>query len=164
MQPNARARQGIDESIGEAGRAEAVHQHIDAHASLRRCNQARLQLPAHLVLEQDEGFQQNFAARLIDGRKSPGKESLAAFESSPKKFRYFCSVCGSPIYSHGEKTAQVVSVRCGTLKQDPGMRAAYHAFVGSKASWVDIHDAEPQFTEWADAELVKQLFTKRNGA
>ena len=93
-----------------------------------------------------------------------GKDSLAAFESSPKKFRYFCSVCGSPIYSQGEKTAQVVSVRCGTLQQDPGMRAAYHAFVGSKAPWVDIHDSGPQFAEWADPTLVKQLFTKHNGA
>ena len=93
-----------------------------------------------------------------------GKDSLAAFESSPKKFRHFCSACGSPIYSQGEKTAQVVSVRCGTLKQDPGMRTAYHAFVGSKAPWVDIHDAEPQFAEWADPELVKQLFTKHNGS
>lgn len=93
-----------------------------------------------------------------------GKECLAAFESSPKKFRYFCSVCGSPIYSHGAQTKQVVSVRCGTLKQDPGVRVAYHAFVGAKAPWVDIHDDQPQFREWADPELIKQLFTKADGA
>ena len=54
-------------------------------------------------------------------RITGGKESLAAFESSPNKFRYFCSVCGSPIYSQGEKTKQVVSVRSGTLRQDPGI-------------------------------------------
>jgi hypothetical protein len=62
-------------------------------------------------------------------RITAGKESLAAFESSPKKFRHFCSACGSPIYSQGEKTKQVVSVRCGTLRQDPSVRIAYHAFV-----------------------------------
>ena len=93
-----------------------------------------------------------------------GKESLVAFESSPNKFRHFCSVCGSPIYSNGEKTRHVVSVRCGTLRQDPGVRLAYHAFVASKAPWVDIHDEQPQFPEWPDPELVKRLFTKSDGA
>ena len=88
-----------------------------------------------------------------------GKESLTAFESSPGKFRYFCSVCGSPLYSQGEKTKQVVSIRCGTLKQDPVARVAYHAFAGSKAPWVDIHDRQPQFSEWPDPALVKRLFT-----
>ena len=93
-----------------------------------------------------------------------GKESLAAFESSPSKFRYFCSLCGSPLYSHGEKTKQVVSVRCGTLRQDPGTRVAYHAFVASKAPWVDIHGHEPQFSEWPDPELVKRLLAKGSRA
>lgn len=97
-------------------------------------------------------------------RITAGKESLTAFESSPNKFRHFCSVCGSPIYSHGEKTKQVVSVRCGTLRQDPGVRLAYHAFVASKAPWVDIHDEQPQFPEWPDPALVRQLFTKSDGA
>ena len=97
-------------------------------------------------------------------RITAGNESLAAFESSPKKLRHFCSSCGSPIYSQGEKTRHVVSVRCGTLRQDPGIRVAYHAFVASKAPWVDIHDAQPQFSEWPDPALVKQLFTKNNKA
>ena len=97
-------------------------------------------------------------------RITQGKESLTAFESSPNKFRHFCSECGSPIYSQGEKTKQVVSVRSGTLKQDPRIRVAYHAFVGSKAPWVDIHDNQPQFPEWPDPNLVKQLFKGNDGA
>jgi len=109
----------------------------------------------------------SFAANIIVDadrfRITAGKESVAAFESSPNKFRHFCSVCGSPIYSQGEKTKQVVSVRCGTLQQDPGTRVAYHAFVASKAPWVDIHDNQPQFSEWADPALVRRLFTKRDG-
>lgn len=92
-------------------------------------------------------------------RITAGKENLAAYESSPQKFRYFCSGCGSPIYSHGEKTKHVVSVRSGTLKDDPGLRVAYHAFVASKAQWVDIHDEAPQFAEWPDPALVKRLFS-----
>ena len=104
---------------------------------------------------------------IIDASKfsiTAGKESLAAFESSPRKFRHFCSVCGSPIYSQGEETKQVVSVRCGTLKQDPGVRVAYHAFVASKAPWLEIQDHQPQFSEWADPMLVKQLFTGNHDA
>lgn len=93
-----------------------------------------------------------------------GRESLSAFESGPKKLRYFCSNCGSPIYSQGEKTRHVVSVRCGTLRQDPGIRVAYSAFVASKAPWVDIDDDLPHFSEWPDPALVKRLFDKGDGA
>jgi hypothetical protein len=90
-------------------------------------------------------------------RISAGQGALRGFESSPKKFRYFCSDCGSPIYSHGEKTKQVVSVRCGTLKQDSGVRPAYHAFVASKAPWVQIADGLPQFDELPDPATVRKL-------
>src|SRR6185436_7734060 len=60
-------------------------------------------------------------------RITAGRDSLARYESSPKKFRHFCAGCGSPIYSHGEKTKHVVAVRSGTLRDDPGVRVAYHA-------------------------------------
>jgi hypothetical protein len=96
-------------------------------------------------------------------RITAGKDNLGAYESSSQKFRYFCSACGSPIYSHGEKTKQIVSIRCGTLQQDPGVRLAYHAFAGSKAPWIEIRDGLPQFDEWPDPELVKQLFNSAPG-
>ena len=97
-------------------------------------------------------------------RITAGKESLAAYESSPQKFRHFCSACGSPIYSQGEKTKHVVAVRSGTLRQDPGLRVAYHAFVDSKAPWVEINDGQPQFPEWPDPALVGKLFGKRESS
>jgi hypothetical protein len=103
---------------------------------------------------------------IVDAAKfriTAGEESLAAFESSPRKFRHFCSTCGSPIYSRGEKTKHVVSVRCGTLKQDPGARVAYHAFVASKAPWVEIRDDLPQFAEWPDPALLKKLSASGGG-
>ena len=92
-----------------------------------------------------------------------GKDKLSAWESSPAKFRYFCSSCGSPIYSHGEQTRHIVSVRSGTLKQDPGLRVAYHAFVASKAPWVEIRDDLPQFPEWPDPALTKRLYAGNKG-
>jgi hypothetical protein len=91
-------------------------------------------------------------------RITAGKDKLSAYESSPGKHRHFCSTCGSPIYSQGEKTKHIVSVRCGTLRGDPGKRVAYHAFVASKAPWVEIAGNERQFPEWPHPALTKQLF------
>ncbi len=91
-------------------------------------------------------------------RIAAGGENLSAYESSAGKFRHFCSLCGSPIYSRGEKTKHYVAVRSGTLKEDPGLRVAYHAFVASKAPWIQIDDGLPQFAEWPDPALAKRLF------
>ena len=76
-----------------------------------------------------------------------GRELLSSFESSPDKRRWFCSRCGSPIYSHAEATSHVVSVRCGTLESDPGLRPSWHAYVGAKAPWTEIADGLPQQPE-----------------
>ena len=72
---------------------------------------------------------------------------LEAFESSPGKRRYFCSTCGSPIYSHGQSTKNFVSLRSGTLVDDPGIRPSYHAYVAFKAPWVTIDDGLLQYPE-----------------
>jgi hypothetical protein len=90
-------------------------------------------------------FVTNIAVATANFHITAGEGVLSAFESSPGKRRYFCSACGSPIYSHGRKTSHYVSVRCGTLKDDPGVHPAYHAYAGSKAAWVTIGDELPQF-------------------
>ena len=93
------------------------------------------------------GFATNVAIATTDFRVTGGSEALSAYESSPGKLRYFCSSCGSPIYSQGQNTSHYVAVRCGTLHDDPGIRPSFHAFVGSKAPWVTITDNLPQFSE-----------------
>jgi len=95
------------------------------------------------------GFATNIAVSTPDFRLTAGAEALAAYESSPGKHRYFCSTCGSPIYSHGRKTSHFVSVRCGTLHDDPGLRPAYHAYVATRAPWVSIDDDLPRFAAGA---------------
>ena len=92
-------------------------------------------------------FATNIAVRTEDLRIVAGREQLGSFESSPEKRRYFCSRCGSPIYSHGEATRQIVSVRSGTLDDDPPIRPAVHAWVASKAAWYEIRDDLPQAPE-----------------
>jgi len=78
-----------------------------------------------------------------------GRELLTGFESSPDKRRYFCSICGSPIYSHARQTSHLVSVRSGTLEADPGLRPVAHVHVASRAPWTEIGDALPQFAQAA---------------
>lgn len=92
-------------------------------------------------------FATNVLVRSADFAVVAGSELLAKFESSPRKHRLFCSRCGSPIYSHAEASAQLVSVRCGTLDGDPGLRPSAHIHVASKAPWLELCDGIPQKPE-----------------
>lgn len=93
-------------------------------------------------------FATNMAVVREDFAIVSGEEMLSCFQSSPQLRRYFCSGCGSPIYSQGEKHKHIVSVRCGTLDSDLPLRPSVHAFVASKANWVEITDELPQFPEY----------------
>ncbi len=92
-------------------------------------------------------FATNLIALAEDFVLVAGRDLLSAFESSPDKHRYFCSACGSPIYSQAKSTQKIVSVRCGTLDSDPILRPSIHAYVASKAPWVRICDDLPQAPE-----------------
>ena len=74
-----------------------------------------------------------------------GEALIREFESSPGKFRAFCSRCGSPVYSRSEGAPDVLRIRLGILNEDPGRRPLAHFHVASKAPWFEIADALPQF-------------------
>jgi hypothetical protein len=76
-----------------------------------------------------------------------GGEFITEYESSKSKWRCFCRICGSPIYSHRAADPGVVRVRFGTLDGDPGVRATIHYAVESKAPWFEITDSLPQIPE-----------------
>jgi hypothetical protein len=76
-----------------------------------------------------------------------GHALIKAFESSPGEYRHFCTECGSPIYARIREGKGTVSVRCGTLEDDPLMRPTAHIYVASKAPWFEIHDQLLQFAE-----------------
>lgn len=92
-------------------------------------------------------FATNIIVLADDFRLASGRELLSWFESSPEKRRYFCSRCGSPIYSQAEQTRAVVSVRCGTLDTAPPIQPSVHAYVASRAPWFEIRDDLPQKPE-----------------
>jgi len=86
---------------------------------------------------------------------------LREFESSPGKFRAFCSNCGSPIYAYLTATSELIRVRLGTLDTPFHKTAMAHTFVSDKASWEIIHDDLPQFDEWAPRDVLVQAGSKQ---
>lgn len=73
-----------------------------------------------------------------------GTDVLKEYESSPGKFRSFCSNCGSPIYARVVNFPQVLRIRLGTLSSDPRSLPSGHYDVASKAPWFTITDDLPQ--------------------
>ena len=81
-----------------------------------------------------------------------GADSITEYESTPGKLRCFCGVCGSPIYSRRLDDPTHVRIRLGTLNEDPGVRAQFHACVDTKAPWFEITDDLPRYGTWAQAQ------------
>ena len=78
---------------------------------------------------------------------SEGESTLTSFDSSPGVHRFFCSNCGSPLFSRRDSMPQVVRLRLGTLDTPLPAPPTAHYFVASKADWYEIHDDLPQFSE-----------------
>lgn len=76
-----------------------------------------------------------------------GQELVSEFESSPGVFRSFCKQCGSPLLSRRPSQPDIVRLRIGTLDTPVDVKPLAHIFVGSKASWDEIHDDIPQYDE-----------------
>jgi hypothetical protein len=74
-----------------------------------------------------------------------GESLLRCFQFPAGKYRYSCSVCGSPIFNRSTATSSVLAVRCGTLDAAPGIKPQAHIWVGSKAPWFEISDGLPQY-------------------
>jgi hypothetical protein len=91
-------------------------------------------------------FGTNLAVATPDFRVVAGQALLKGFESSPGNHRFFCSDCGSQIYSHNPSKFNHISLRCGSLRDDPDVRPSFHIQVGSKASWVSINDGLRTYT------------------
>ncbi|MBV1915595.1 MAG: GFA family protein [Pseudomonadales bacterium] len=74
-------------------------------------------------------------------------ELLTAFESSPGKFRFFCSGCGTQIYAKRDGTAHII-LRLGSLDDHPQVDEKNHIWVSQKASWYSINKNLPEFPEF----------------
>jgi hypothetical protein len=69
-------------------------------------------------------------------RWTAGEELLSAFESSPGKFRRFCSRCGSHLFAEREGH-NAVMLRLGCLDTPIPPRSVGHIWRSDGASWFD---------------------------
>ena len=73
------------------------------------------------------------------------REKLTSYGSSPGQVRYFCGICGSPIYSSNVTRPEQIRVRVGTIEFDIEERPTAHIFVDSKANRDAITDTLPRY-------------------
>jgi hypothetical protein len=69
-----------------------------------------------------------------------GEALIRVFRPENGAAKAFCSVCGSSLFGGSWPEGSEVSVRFGTLDDDPGIRPQYHSFVASKAAWEVLPD------------------------
>jgi len=75
-----------------------------------------------------------------------GEELLVSFESSPGKFRRFCSRCGSHLMAE-RVTSEHVMLRLGCLDNAGKPPALGHIWRSDAASWYDPKEELPEFAE-----------------
>jgi len=89
------------------------------------------------------------------------EQVLREYESSPGKYRAFCTNCGSPIYAYLRDTSELIRIRLGSLDTVFEKHAKAHTFVRGKAKWEVIYGDLPQFDEWAPREVLLQTGSKQ---
>jgi hypothetical protein len=98
----------------------------------------------------------NSPVKRADFRFVSSTETLHEYESSPGKFRSFCTGCGSPIYARGSEDPDVLRIRLGTLDSSFAGQPKAHCWVSDKAPWEPLNDDLPQFAKWAPASVLLQ--------
>jgi hypothetical protein len=74
-----------------------------------------------------------------------GEAMIRQFESSPGKWRAFCSVCGSPLYSRLDATPEVLRLRLGAIDDPPSsLRIDAHIFAEDGPAWSEP-DTAPRY-------------------
>lgn len=73
-----------------------------------------------------------------------GAELLREYQATPGKRRFFCSGCGSPLFSRRDSLPGVLRVRAGTLDGEVASQVELHFHTASKANWWPIDDGLPQ--------------------
>ncbi len=112
--------------------ADAIDSIIHCHCSLCRKSSGT-------------AFATNGFVRTADFTVTEGQSELSAFESRPGRERYFCSKCGSPIYSSNIQDPDRIRIRLGVVDSDVVERPISHNFVSSKADWEDLDAELPRY-------------------
>lgn len=77
-----------------------------------------------------------------------GEELIQVYEPGGGAVKAFCSVCGSSLFGRTWPDGDEISIRMGTLDDDPEIRPQFRTFVDSKAPWSEIpDDGIPRYAE-----------------
>lgn len=76
------------------------------------------------------------------------ENQLSFFEFKPRKRRYFCRNCGSPIFSENQANPEKLRIRLGIFDSDISEKPGSHNFVSSKANWDDLDDKLPRYDSY----------------
>lgn len=76
-----------------------------------------------------------------------GRAQLKSYSASAGKRRWFCSHCGSPIYSERDSAPGVLRLRVGTFIDLIPVKPISHAYTVYQANWCAILDDVPQYPE-----------------
>jgi len=117
---------------------EATEQIEFRNCHCSRCRKAR-----------GAAYAANIFVKPADFRWLRGEDLIVSYRL-PGALRFgnvFCRVCGSPM-PRAVPNRDFIVVPAGALDSDPGVRATYHIFTGSKAPWHEISDNLPQHAEY----------------
>ena len=69
-----------------------------------------------------------------------GDELIRVFTPEGGKVKAFCGRCGSSLFGGDWPGGEEISVRLGSMDDDPQIRPQSHTFVGSRAPWDELPD------------------------
>jgi hypothetical protein len=101
-------------------------------------------------------FRSRVAVPTKNFRWVSGEDLLTRYESSPGNIRTFCRICGATLATLFPDNPKTLGLPMGTLDDDPGIRPAFHVFVGSKAPWFEITDQLPQFDTVPPRSVIRK--------
>ncbi|MEZ4356483.1 MAG: GFA family protein [Myxococcota bacterium] len=119
---------------GVAFEAEALSGAI-GHCHCRTCRKAH-----------SAAFATTARVRRAQFRWTRGEELLGHFESTPGKWRRFCSRCGTQLIADWADQDEVI-LRLGALDSDPGARPAGHIWASHDVPWLRYGAELPGFSE-----------------
>jgi hypothetical protein len=77
-----------------------------------------------------------------------GEDRLRAWRPEGGWEKWFCSDCGSAVYSRHPREPERIGVRLGAFDRDPGVRLTLRQFVAYAARWEPIpDDGLPRYAE-----------------
>ena len=77
-----------------------------------------------------------------------GEELIRVFRPDGGAVKAFCSVCGSSLFGAHWPEGDEISIRLGSLDEDPQIRPQFHTYVASRAPWEELpDDGLPRYEE-----------------